>query len=561
MLGATRAALPRPTPLISSLVPVLLFAASAAFVVWRNSEVGVLVDIAWVMNNATRIALGDVPYSQFPLAQAPGTFLVQAALIKAFGPHYAVQIAYAAVVGGLATAITYVIGRRVLEDAVPAPRSLAVVLALPLIPLGIYAILPNPFYDPDACLAVLAGIAAVLAARDRPTRGRWFCAGALLSIPLLIKQNIGGAYLLGMLGVLAAEASQRPGARVDFRRLLTGLAVALGIELLMLQLVVGVDSYVQGIWTFALNGRGVSVDRFREFADPFVIWPGALLVLLVVLGRFVPPPRRGPLFLAGLCVLLVASIFDPALLLSVPQTFPPLLLAAGMLALWRMAREGVRFDSALPFVLGVTTLGALQSQGLAGSSYGIFPLLVLAIVTLVRDLAFFLPLPSRLAPLVGAVLALVLVVAGTLYTVENARLGFIDVNAPGPIVRSTFPSLAGLSARGPYVDELDAVLFWMRDHVPADESFAFVPGEEPAFFALDRRPALPSVFLYIGDVATPYTPAELAAFADSAGLRWVLVKDRLQLTGEPPQMQDLVARLTDRATLVTEIGPYRVFRR
>ena len=45
-----------------------------------------LVDISYILNIATRIAAGDVPYAQFPLAQAPLTFLTQAVLIKLFGP-------------------------------------------------------------------------------------------------------------------------------------------------------------------------------------------------------------------------------------------------------------------------------------------------------------------------------------------------------------------------------------------------------------------------------------------------------------------------------------------
>jgi hypothetical protein len=559
VLGATDAALRRPSPVIASVIPAALFVASGLFVVWRASQVGVLVDLGYVVNIATRIALGDVPYLQFPLAQAPGEFLLQAALIKAFGPHYGVQIAYAAIVGGLATALTYLIARRLLAGAVAAPRALAAVLAIPLIPLGIYAILPNPFYDPDACFAALAGIAAVLAARDHPTRVRWFLAGALLTIPVLIKQNIGGAYLVSVLVVLAAEALQRQAARAHFRQCLGGVAAALGVELLVLQLVVGLDSYVQWAWTFAMSGRGVSLGRIREFADPRVIWPGVLLLLLVILGRSVPARARGPLFVAGLCVPVIASAFAPTLLVSVPEMFPPLLLAACGLAVARTARGGARFDLLLPLVLTATTLGTLQSQGLAGSSFGIFPFLVLAIAALVRDLAFFLPVPPRLAPSAGLVLALILTVAGAGYTAENVRLRFIDVNAEGPVNGSTFPSLVGLSARGPYLGELDAILFWMRDHVAPDESFVFLPGEDPAFFALNRKPALPSVYFY--DVATPYTPAEIAGFAERAGLRWVFVKDKLQLTDVPPLEDELVARLTGGATLVTTIGPYRVFRR
>lgn len=559
MQGATRTALPTRSALPVTLIPILLFAGSAAFVAWRNTQVGVLVDLAYIVNIATRIALGDVPYAQFPLAQAPGTFLIQAALIKLLGPQYLVQIAYATIVGGLATALTYSIARRILEGAVAAPRALALVLSIPLIPLGIYAILPNPFYDPDACFAVLAAIAATLAARDRPTRGRWLLAGALLTVPLLIKQNIGGAFLVSAIAVLALESIGGPVARAGLRWCLAGVAAALAVELLLLQAVIGIDNYVRWAWTYALSARGVTLARLSEFADPLVAWPGALILLLVVLAVRLPARLRGPLFAAGLFATLVASVFAPITLLGVPQFFPPLLIAAGALACARALREGPRFELLLPLVLGATTLGTLQSQGLVGSSFGIFSLLVLAIAALVRDLAYFVPAPPRLALLTGAILTLILVIAGTGYTVLNIRLSFIDANAPGPVVGSAFPSLAGLSARGPYIADLDAILFWMRDHVAADEPFVFLPGEDPAYFALGRKPALPSVYFY--DVATPYSPAELAGFADQAGLRWIFVKDRLQLCCDPPLERELVARLTQRATLVTTVGPYRVFRR
>src|SRR2546430_11814437 len=207
VIGAGRAALPgRSLPLL----PLLLFAASAAFTVWRNTQVAVLVDISYILNIATRIAAGDVPYAQFPLAQAPLTFLVQALLIKLFGPHFFVQIAYAAIAGGLATVLTYLITRRLVVGVAARPATLAAVLAVPLVPLGIYAILPNPFYDPDGCLAILAAVAATLSASDRPTRKRWLMAGALISVPVFIKQNIGGAVLLPFLAPLPPDSPPPP---------------------------------------------------------------------------------------------------------------------------------------------------------------------------------------------------------------------------------------------------------------------------------------------------------------------------------------------------------------
>ena len=556
VFGAGRAALQRPSPW---LVPSLLFAASAAFVFWRNTQVAVLVDLSYILNIATRIAAGDMPYAQFPLAQAPLAFVTQAILIKAFGPHFFVQIAYATILGGLATAITYAIARRLLVGVVSNPTVLAAVITIPLVPLGIYSILPQPFYDPDTCLVVLAAIAAILAAIDRPTRGRWLLAGALIAIPVFFKQNIGGAFLVLAVAALVADAVARPQARAGLRWCLIGLGVALGAELLVLQLVVGIDHYLAWALTFALAGRGVTLERINAFWDPSLIWPGAVLLALVLAARAFPLRLRAQAFVGVLLVALVARLLSPAIFLNVNTLLPPVLVAASVLAIARAIRDGPTFQTVLPLVLAGTAAGALMSTGLNGSSFAIFPLLVLAIVSIVRDLARFVPEPPRIASMTGVVLAAILAMSGAAYTLTNARLLFADVNAPGPVVHSQFPSLAGLSARGPYLGDLDAILLWMRDNVPADDAFVFLPGEDPVFFALNRRPRLPSVYFF--DVANPYSPAEIARFADDVNLRWVFVKEPLQLFDAPPLEQRLIAALTERATLVTQIGPYRVYKR
>jgi len=556
VIGAGRAALPgRSLPLLS----LLLFVASAAFTVWRNTQVAVLVDISYILNIATRIAAGDVPYAQFPLAQAPLTFLTQAVLIKLFGPHFFVQIAYAAMAGGLATVLTYVIARRLVAGVVARPDALAAVLAIPLVPLGIYAILPNPFYDPDGCLVILAAVAAILAANDRQTRTRWLVAGALISVPVFIKQNIGGAFLILAVAALVADAFARPAARAGLRWCLTGLAVALGLELLALQLIVGIDQYLAWAWTFALAGRGVTLERVASFADPSVVWLGLLILGLALVTLRLEARLRAPVFLVVLCVALLTRLSALATFIDVNTLFPPLLIVASVFAVIRAARDGTHIETVLPLVLTGTAAGTLMSLGLNGSAFGIFPLLVLAIAAIVRDLKRFLPGTMRLAPATGAVLALFLTMSGAAYTLTNARLLFVDANAPGPVVRSEFPSLAGLSAPGPYIGDLDAILTWTRDNVPAEDAMVFLPGEDPAFFALGRRPRMPSVYYY--DVANPYSPAEVARIADEIGLRWVFVKDRLQLVEEPALEQGLIAALTEHASLVAQVGPYRVFRR
>ena len=535
----------------------LLFLASAAFVYWRNTQVGVLVDLGYVLNVATRIALGDVPYRDFPLVNAPGEFLIQGALIKLFGPHYIIQIVYASLAGGAATVLAFVIARRILAGVGRRSDGLAAIVALPLVPLGIYGILPNPFYDPDSCLAVLGALALLLSARETQSRPRLVGSGMLATVALFIGQNIGGAFLFAFVGVLVVEAWARPSSRRELGWIGLGVGAALGVEVALLQLIVGIDAFLRWTWTFALSGRGVALERISDFADPVVLWTVGVLAVVAIASPRVS--RTARLLLSAAAVFVLAASLIPSIVVGPPFMFPPVVMASVVLCVVRTAREGPTFGLLLPLVLVATTLGTIESQGLLGSSYGIYPLLSLALACLARDIALLVPRPARVAPYSAAVIALLLTGLGTVYTLQNGRLMFIDVNAPGPIASSTFPSLSGLSARGPYLLDLDAMLFWIRANVPPEEGFVFLPGEDPGYFALGRKPALPSVYFF--DVASPYTPAELARIADDVGLRWVFVKDRLQLVSEPPLHQAIVAALTVRATLVDRVGPYRIYRR
>ncbi len=139
--------------LIRALQPfagLILFALSAAIVWWQNSRVTVLYDLSGVLEPATRIAQGELPYRDFPFPYAPLTFLTQAALIKITGPIYWHQIAYACIISGLSAILAWRIIALILAGYVPRPRMMAFALGLPCAVLGVYCVFPHPFYDPDA---------------------------------------------------------------------------------------------------------------------------------------------------------------------------------------------------------------------------------------------------------------------------------------------------------------------------------------------------------------------------------------------------------------------------
>ncbi|HEX7192207.1 MAG TPA: hypothetical protein VF381_11630, partial [Thermoanaerobaculia bacterium] len=231
----------------------------------QNARLTVLWDLSYILENATRIAMGDVPYRDFPFPYAPLTFLIQALIIRLFGRVLWHHVAYAVVAGGAATALTYGIVRCV------ADRARAAILTLPLIPLGIYCIYPHPFYDPDCCLAILA---IVFALQRSPGR---FWIGVAAVLPLFVKQNIGLAFLIALV-VLAVIAREW--------RLLEGVATGLVTALGLIAAVFGIDNYIQWTIRFAAARRLPPIGEVLSmYVDPTLMWWLALLLAGVLITR------------------------------------------------------------------------------------------------------------------------------------------------------------------------------------------------------------------------------------------------------------------------------------
>src|SRR5208283_3660665 len=192
---------------------VALFAATAGVVLWQNAHVAVLFDLSYILNTATRIAQGQVPYRDFPLAHAPLTFLLQAAIIRLTGRVFFHDVLYVAIVGGLGTVFTWRIALAMLRGRLAAAWAVAMLVAAPIVFVGVYGIVPNPEYDCDCAFWILVAVWLLLKL-DRKTNAAWgFAAGVFICVPLFFKQNMGLPFLVAAIGavllVLALEWLQR----------------------------------------------------------------------------------------------------------------------------------------------------------------------------------------------------------------------------------------------------------------------------------------------------------------------------------------------------------------
>jgi hypothetical protein len=448
----------------------------------------VLWDASYVLENATRIAAGDVPYRDFPFPYPPLTFALQALIIKLFGRAWWHHVAYAALACGAASAMTYAVARSFTKAAF--------LLCLPLALLGIYCIFPHPFYDPDACLAVIALIALL---RKRPHS---LIGGALCAVPMLVKQNIGFAFVAAVVLVFALRRCWRTVA---------GAAIGGAIAAALVALIFGMDNYVRWTIHFAVARRLPPLsDVTGMFTEPVIWWWAAALVA----GAFVGRRWRWP-GAALMVTPFVWMVFGPERELNLIRLWPAVIIAAPVVAPRRFT-----------FVILATIGGAFLSQGNWGSTYGIWPLLVLLLAFMIERVE------------VAAVVAALMLAAAWPYVVNNERL--------------TYAKWRENARTSPQFEELVA---FAGKNIPRDDAILCMPGEDLFYFTTGRRPRVP--VLMFDRTINPYSPAEIAAFPN---VRWVIVKRRLQINGDPfPELAETLALMHPR--LVARLANYDIYKR
>ena len=552
---------------------LFLFLATAAVVVWQNWRLGVLWDLSYVLENSFRISLGDVPYRDFPFPYPPLTFLIQAALIRLTGRAFFHHVLYSAAMGGLGTAMTWRISLNILREATHA-RLLAFLLSAPLVALGIYSIYPHPFYDPDCTLAILI---CVLLLQQLERRGfpplRAFLTGVALVVPLFVKQNTGLAFLSSVVPALAVligvEAWRRRPLR-GYAWLFAGAAAGLAMALLLIQFIAGLENYVRWSIKFAASRRTPALtEMLSVYQNNMLLWWIAAFVAGALLVWF---NRRGVRSLALLSGLLLAAPFTwPVIYLFIDPdaseraerllaVWPFVLVASFLVALASIRRRaGVALI--LPFFLIVTVHGAFMSQQLWGSTYALWPLLILLLASTITAAVGRMKEGSEWVTVPFAlVAALSLAVAGWQYVGSHERLDYANVSE-GEMVRSTLPALAGLSVRGSWIPDFEELVSYAEREIPPEDGILMIPGEDLFYYTTGRHPRFP--VLLFDHTVNPYSPQEILELARTRNIRWLIVKEDLQLEEEQvDQDKERMLNLLEKDfEHVKELSNYDVYRR
>lgn len=561
-----------------------LFAATAGVVLWQNAHVAALFDLSYILNTATRIAEGQIPYRDFPLAHAPLTFLFQAAIIHLTGRVFFHSAVYAAVTGGLATVLAWRIVLASLRGRIRAAWAVALLAAAPLTILGIYCILPTPEYDCDCAFWILVALWLLQKLDEKTGVVFGFATGAVLVVPLFFKQNMGLPFLLAAIGavllVLAAKWFRRTpesAASSDSLILLSVLAgagAALTAAMLALHWTAGIGNYLH--WTIAYAGQrrlpGLSL-MLGVYRDPRLLWTLPCIAIALAVPRAAPEKNHWARIIA-FALLASPFLFTLASLViyddadergdSLLALWPLLLLLAAALAianLFRLRHEP-RLRALFPVIVLAAVNGAFLSQQLWGSTYAIWPLLILLQVELLAFLDGFLSrraAPRWFVPALAALISVTLLLCGGFYTASEERLSYANLPDGFP-AHSAFPQLAGLSTPGPYLPELDELLRYAQANIPFDDGIVLIPGEEPFYFATGRVPHFPVPFF--DPTIDPYSPAEIASLVQSRNIRWLIVKTDLQTKEDPtPDRAATMQALMPEFTLEAHLSGYDVYHR
>ncbi len=590
-------------------VSSFLFFAEALVVVWQNSRLAVLWDLSYTLENSYRISLGDIPYRDFPLAHAPLTFLIQAAIIKMTGRALWHHVAYCAIVSGLSTVLTWRIIQTVLRGIVAHARLLAFLLSVPLIPLGTYSIFPHPFYDPDCTVAILISLLLLQRLDLKPSSvARAMLAGMALVIPLFVKQNTGLPYLAAA-GLLLAVAIAIEGLR---RRLvrgyvlaIAGAVLALGVAILLVHFTGGLRNYWHWTIQFAAQRRTPArAEMLGVYADKIVLlWLAFIAAGIICLGLMSRSGRaRGR-----------ASLLVSAFLISTPFIWPTIYLlrehdsserADRLLSVWpvllifsflvAIATIGKRRGASMvmPFIIIAAIHGAFMSQQLWGSTYAIWPLFMILLAMTLASLSGLLNAgpPPPIAPGLDAGLAphpigrtssaskpgkafwswftipltvtvaSSLVISGGVYVRSHERLDYANLDE-GELRRSSLPQLKGLSIRGDWIPNFEELVRYSDREIPRDEGILLLPGEDPFYYATGRRPQFPA--LLFDHTVNPYSPEELLQIARERNIRWLIVKQDLQDEDEQiEQERDRISAVLEQDfEQVENLGNYDIYHR
>jgi hypothetical protein len=233
-----------------------------------------------------------------------------------------------------------------------------------------------------------------------------------------------------------------------------------------------------------------------------------------------------------------------------------LLVASLVLAMWQL-RRGATVTRLLPLILLGSIHGAFLSQQLWGSTYALWPMLMIliaSILTALDDESAAIPLTAF-----TVFVSVALVVTGGYYALSHERLDYVNLEGD-TLARSSLPTLRGLGMRGNWLPDFEELVAYSEHEIPRGDAILEIPGEDLFYFTTGRAPQFPVILM--DNTVNPYSASQLAELADRRNVRWVVVKRELQLQEQPLAFRsELLELLSRNFELEESLNNYEIYHR
>jgi hypothetical protein len=322
--------------------------------------------------------------------------------------------------------------------------------------------------------------------------------------------------------------------------LIAGVGAGLAIGYLIVQQTVGFQNYKYWTFTFAAARRTPPIsDMLAVYADWLLaLWAAALLAGAFLATRH-SEDRKWPQ-IAGVVLMAAPFIWPIAYLLIDTDASEraerlvglwPVVFIASIVLAYILLRRLQGITAALPFILIATAHGVFLSQQLWGSTYAIWPLLIVLIGLVLAQL--YDPVENRNGGVVLAlatIFSICITAAGAFYLYSNERLDYVDFE-DGEMQHSTLPQLQGLSMRGDFIPDFEELVKYVNENIPPDDGILNLPGEDLFYYTTGRHPHFPVLLFDVTN--NPYNTAEISERVLASDIEWIIVKNDTQIERDP----------------------------
>lgn len=567
-----------------NLLFVILIGLASSFVtIWQSGRILPLIDYSYQVENAYRIYLGQIPYRDFVLVLPPGTYYIIALIMKIFGLANIYQVLYIALLSFLTVILTYA-----LLCVFNKNKRLNVFFLIPLIFAG-HSMYPFPSYDVNATFFMLLGLYCLSNIILKKNTYFHYCyfTGILLALPLFFKQNTGLIFLLSSLSILLIYKflTNKKISNKSFLCILFGTISPIILLLLFLLKNNALSDFWFQLFLFPSRVRSPLSAGFQVIFDFLSVKNLILYISFFLLGIYaiknkLKKTHRNiflslaiavPLFLYPLIYSFLISLnqirFDSfKLIFNFSKNFYSLffsfwyviLLLLFLTTVIDFSANKVRgqelFVKLLAVLLALCISTSFLSQGVIGSTYGIYPLLMLLVSAIFNSLSHnYVDVRWQYFFIFFVFLITFFL---SIYIYFNGRIFYIERS--GELLRFTNEKFKPLATPGEWIGNMEMMFRYVEKNIPQKDSVIALPGEDPFYYATDRKPVL-KYFQYFYQTF-PFSKDQYIADILNNRIDWIIIKNPLQYT-KYNASQEIVSRLSKVYSQYKIIKGYIIYKR